>query len=294
MSCKTKYQNTGKSRCQLDWLLIKKVIAIPYGTEFNGSNIDDWIMAGIHNADPAKRFYPMPDFTGIEDNSTDGTTYTSGYGIETLLTKPLVGFTQTYTPDVCLQNRLVSGFDDNLVRSFLIVDSGNRIWGVKTTTGMKGFTGKMTPRASGATMADSIAEPTIAYRFTVAGEMENKWYAQGDLTAEDYDGLLDVSMNVTTESSNLLITFSADGCGDDDVTAEMLGLDGVAACWLVGDDSNGYAAIGTAPTYDSTKGAFKVAASTVASGKTLKLAAPNVLYTNNVTNKECVNSYTAA
>ena len=287
MSCKPKYQNTGKSRCQLDWLLIKKVIAIPYGTEFTGSDVDDWLLAGIHNADPAQRFYPMPDFTGIEDNSTEGTTYSSGYGIETPLTAPLVGFTQTYTPDVCLQNRIIAGFNDNIVRSFLVVDSGNRIWGVKTENGLKGFTGKMTPRASGATMADAVSEPKILYRFTVASEMENKWYIQGDLTAEDYDGLLDVNINCTVSSSNLIIKFSSAGCGDDDLTPEFATLGGVAAAWLVDG-----APISTAPAWDSTHGYFTVALTAVTVDKPFTLAAPSVLYANGVSFKECVNSYT--
>ena len=273
-------------------MLIKKVIAIPYGAEFTGSNIDDWIMTNIHAADPAKRFYPMPDFTGIEDNSSEGNSYTSGYGQETPLTKPLTGFRQTYTPDVCLQNRLVKGFDDNLTRSFLVIDSANRIWGVKTANGMKGFTGKMTPRASGATMADTIKEPTIAYRFTVASEMENKWFEESDLSAEDIDGLLDIKMSVVTYDSNLLITFATDGCGSEDVSAEMQTIGGEVTCWQVGD-SNGYANIATAPTWDAALGAFKVASTAVASGKTLKLADPSVLYGKGVSNKECVNSYTA-
>lgn len=292
MACKTNYQNTGKSRCQLDWMLIKKVIAIPYGTEFTGSDIDSWIMAGIHNADPAKRFYPMPDFTGIEDNSTEGSTYTSGYGQETPINDGLVGFTQTYTPDVCLQNRIKKGFNDNLVRSFLIIDSANKIWGVKTSNGLKGFTGKMFPKVSGATMADSISEPTIAYRLTVATEMENKWFEESDLTAEELDGLLDITLTAVTESTNLVITFSADGCGNEDVTPELATLGGVAACWLVGD-SSGYEPISTAPTYDATKNVFKVASNTVSTGKTLKLAAPDVLYANGVSFKECVRGYTA-
>lgn len=291
MSCKAKYKNTGKSRCQLDWMLIKKVIAIPYGTEFTGSNIDTWLMQGIHAADPAKRFYPMPDFTGIEDNSTDGTTHTSGYGQETPLTKPLMGFTQTYTPDVCLQNRLVKGFDDNIVRSFLIIDSANRVWGVKTTSGMKGFTGKMTPRASRATMADSISEPTIAYRFTVASEMDNKWYEEGDLTAEDYDGLLDITMNVATESTNRVITFDLDGCGKEDVTAELAALSGVGDAWIYDGSAMSDA---NAPTYDATSGTFTCAVATLVAGKTLTLADPAVLYGLGVAFKECSNTVTLA
>lgn len=293
MGCKAKFNNTGKSRCQIDWMLLKKVIVLPLGTEFTGSDIDDWLQQGIHKADPSQRFYPMPDITGVEDNTGDGSSYTNGIGVTTNITPGLVAFTQRFDPDVCLQNRLIGGFNDNITRSFLFIDQNNRIWGVKTANGMKGFTGRLYVKGSGITSPDNIAEPSISYSLTKAAEMENKWFVESDVAAEEIDGLLDVTMSVVTDSSNLLIKFSVDGCGNDDVTAEMQTIDGQVNCWLVGD-TNGYAAIGTAPTWDATAGAFKVASSAVASGKTLKLADPSVLYGKGVTNKECVNSYTAA
>lgn len=293
MGCKAKFNNTGKSRCQIDWMLLKKVIALPLGTEFTGSDIDDWLQQGIHKADPSQRFYPMPDITGVEDNTGDGSSYTNGIGVTTNITPGLVAFTQRFDPDVCLQNRLIGGFNDNITRSFLFIDQNNRIWGVKTANGMKGFTGRLYVKGSGITSPDNIAEPSISYSLTKAAEMESKWFVESDVAAEEIDGLLDVTMSVVTDSSNLLIKFSVDGCGNDDVTAEMQTIAGQVNCWLVGD-TNGYAAIGTAPTWDATAGAFKVASSAVASGKTLKLADPSVLYGKGVTNKECVNSYTAA
>lgn len=293
MGCKAKFNNTGKSRCQIDWMLLKKVIVLPLGTEFTGSDIDDWLQQGIHKADPSQRFYPMPDITGVEDNTGDGSSYTNGIGVTTNITPGLVAFTQRFDPDVCLQNRLIGGFNDNITRSFLFIDQNNRIWGVKTANGMKGFTGRLYVKGSGITSPDNIAEPSISYSLTKAAEMESKWFVESDVAAEEIDGLLDVTMSVVTDSSNLLIKFSVDGCGNDDVTAEMQTIGGQVNCWLVGD-TNGYAAIDTAPTWDATAGAFKVASSAVASGKTLKLADPSVLYGKGVTNKECVNSYTAA
>lgn len=287
--CKTNFANTGKSRCQIDWGLIKKVIVTPLGEEFTGADIDSWLMANIHAADPTKRFYPMPDFTGVEDNSTEGSSYTSGYGQTKQLTNGLVAMTQTFNPDVCLQNRLLSAFNDNMTYGLLFIDNANRVWGVKTDNGLKGFTGNVHVRASRVTTPDTIAEPTINYSLTLEGEMQKKWFEESDLTAEEIEGLLDVKMTVTTESTNLVIKFNLDGCGGDDVTAEMTSIGGVAACWLV-DGS----AIATAPTYDATTNTFKVAANTVASTKTLTLASPAVLYANNVSNKECVNGYTAA
>lgn len=293
MGCKAKFNNTGKSRCQIDWMLLKKVIVMPLGTEFTGSDIDDWLQQGIHKADPSQRFYPMPDITGVDNNTGDGSSYTNGIGVTAYITPGLVAFTQRFDPDVCLQNRLIGGFNDNITRSFLFIDQNNRIWGVKTANGMKGFTGRLYVRGSGITSPDNIAEPSISYSLTKAAEMESKWFVESDVAAEEIDGLLDVTMSVVTDSSNLLIKFSVDGCGNDDVTAEMQTIAGQANCWLVGD-TNGYAAIDTAPTWDATAGAFKVASNTVASGKTLKLADPSVLYGKGVTNKECVNSYTAA
>lgn len=293
MGCKAKFNNTGKSRCQIDWMILKKVIVMPLGTEFTGSDIDDWLQQGIHKADPSQRFYPMPDITGVDNNTGDGSSYTNGIGVTTYITPGLVAFTQRFDPDVCLQNRLIGGFNDNITRSFLFIDQNNRIWGVKTANGMKGFTGRLYVRGSGITSPDNIAEPSISYSLTKAAEMESKWFVESDVAAEEIDGLLDVTMSVVTDSSNLLIKFSVDGCGNDDVTAEMQTIAGQVNCWLVGD-TNGYAAIDTAPTWDATAGAFKVASNTVASGKTLKLADPSVLYGKGVTNKECVNSYTAA
>ena len=293
MGCKAKFNNTGKSRCQLDWMLLKKVIVLPLGVEFTGTNIDSWLQEGIHKADPSQRFYPMPDITGIEDNSGEGTRYTNGLGVTTQITPGLAAFTQKFDPDVCLQDRLIDGFNDNITRSFLFIDQNNRIWGVKTANGLKGFTGRLYVKGSGVTTPDTIAEPSISYSLTKADEMKNKWFAEGDVAAEEIDGLLDVKMSVVTDSSNLLIKFTVDGCGNDDVSAEMIPIGGQAPCWLVGDD-NGYTAIGTAPSWDTTAKAFKVAASAVASGKTLKLADPSVLYGKGVTNKECINSYTAA
>ena len=293
MGCISKFNNTGRSRCQLDWMLLKKVIVLPLGAEFTGTDIDTWLQEGIHKASPSQRFYPMPDITGVEDNTGDGTSYTNGVGVTTQITAGLVALTQRFDPDVCLQNRLIDGFNDNITRSFLFIDQNNRIWGVKTSNGMRGFTGRLYVKGSGITTTDNIAEPSISYSLTKATEMKSKWFVDGDVAAEEIDGLLDVNMSVVTDSSNLLIRFSIDGCGNYDVTEEMKLISGEASCWLVGD-TNGYAAISTAPTWDATAGAFKVAANTVASGKTLKLADPSVLYGKGVDNKECVNSYTAA
>ena len=293
MGCKAKFNNTGKSRCQIDWMLLKKVIVLPLGTEFTGADIDAWLQQGIHKADPAQRFYPMPDITGIEDNTGEGTSFTNGIGVTTQITAGLVALTQKFDPDICLQNRLISGFNDNITRSFLFIDQNNRVWGVKTANGIKGFTGRMYVKGSGITTPDNIAEPSINYSLILASEMENKWFVEGDVPAEEIEGLLDVELAVTTESSNLLIKVLASGCGNDDVSAEMTAIGGEVSCWLVGD-TNGFAAIGTAPTWDATLGCFKVASSTVASGKTLKLADPSVLYGKGVAGKECVKGYTAA
>ena len=72
MGCKAKFNNTGKSRCQIDWMLLKKVIVLPLDTEFTGSDIDDWLQQGIHKADPSQRFDPMPDIPGVDTNTGDG------------------------------------------------------------------------------------------------------------------------------------------------------------------------------------------------------------------------------
>lgn len=293
MGCKTKFNNTGKSRCQIDWMLLKKVVVLPLGAEFNGDDIDTWLQQGIHKADPAQRFYPMPDITGVEDNTSEGTSYTNGIGVTTQITSGLVSLTQRFDPDICLQNRLISGFNDNMTRSFLFIDQNNRIWGVKTANGLKGFTGRIFVRGSGITTPDNIAEPSISYSLTLAAEMENRWFVEGDIPAEEIDGLIDISLEGTVSSTNLLIKCIVDGCGNDDVTAEMQVIGGEASCWLVGD-SNGYTAIETAPTWDASLGCFKVASSAVATGKTLKLADPSVLYGKGVSGKECVKGYTAA
>lgn len=293
MGCKAKFSNTAKSRCQIDWMLLKKVVVLPLGTEFTGSDIDTWLQQGIHKDNPAQRFYPMPDFTGVEDNTSEGTSYTNGVGVTTHITNGLVALTQKFDPDICLQNRLISGFNDNITRSFLFIDQNNRVWGVKTATGLKGFTGRIYVTGSGITTPDNIAEPSISYSLTLASEMENRWFVECDVPAEEIDGLMDVELAVTTESTNLLIKVLASGCGNDDVTAEMQVIGGESSCWLVGD-SNGYTAISTAPTWDSALGCFKVASSAVATGKTLKLADPSVLYGKGVSGKECVKGYTAA
>lgn len=281
--CSAKQSNTGKSRCQYDWGLFKRVIVLPKGTEFNGENFDEWLMAGIHAKNPAERFYPMPMFTDNADNSEDAVTWTNGYGQQYTIREGNMAFTQSYEQDYCMTNRLRT-FNDQVTREFLVWDGSGRIWGVKTETGFKGFTGKMFAMVSKPTPADSLSEPTISYTFTQPSELSKKGSMDTDLDPEDVDGLENVELNIVKENTSYRVTMSAE-CGGSDVTSEMAALT-AKECWMTGS-AKADTEVTAAPTWDATNGCFVFSGLTA--GNKLALASPDVMYAHDVKFKEGAN-----
>lgn len=289
MACKTKQRNTNAGRCQYGTSLFRRAIIVPDGTEFTGSNFDEWLMEMIHAANPSQRAYPMPQFTGVTDNSEDVVTTTNGYGQSKILRDGAISFTQNYAKNTCLSSRLTD-FNDGVTRGVYFLDSAGRVWGTKGKNGgVKAFSASIFCKGEGVPMADSEVEPTIRYDLKDIDEWNRKEDVQTELAVSDIEGLEDVEAVLVKDSANIKITFVTE-CSKDDVTEELKDLGGEASAWI-GVKSNGTEeALTTAPTYDSTNKVFTVTASSLSNYTALKLADPSVLFGLGVGYKCCDNA----
>ncbi|MDR1112793.1 MAG: hypothetical protein LBL18_03410 [Bacteroidales bacterium] len=270
---------------------VMRAIVTPVDAVYTGldaasqeQSFDEWLQAGIHAASPLKRFYPMPVFVGLDDNSSDNVTNTSPYGDETVLSEGKINITQQYDPDYCLTNRL-HAFNDNSPRRVIFVDINSEAWGTKITGDFKGYKMRIFATSKRPNTADAITYPSIIYNSLSSEEWANKDYRTLELDYDSITGLENITMATTTSGSNTVIFF-VDECSNEDVTSELQALAGQANAWL----KNG-APFGTAPSY--SEGKFTVA-TTVVTGSTITLADPSVLYGLGVVGKECENTVVIA
>ena len=285
--CGTNNRNTGKSRCAYDWGLFKKTIVTPVNAVYTGLDdnnqpitFDEWIMNGIHAANPADRFYPMPNFSDSVSTTEDRTTYTNAYGQTFVIKEGNKGMTQAYNQDYCLSNRLAS-FNDGMSRRVIIIDSNKRAWGCeKADDSFAGYEAKIFCSSADIVQPTEVPEPTIDYSFLEPEEFVTKKTITLDVRVSEIDGLEDVEMVVTEAGANKEIRFFND-CGNADVTSEMAAISGEAECWLLNGTSTT-----PAPTYSGGK--FTVSSTVLSSGK-FTLAKPDVLFKAGLTFKECMN-----
>lgn len=278
MNCKVKTNNTAESRCKLELGLFRRVILLPMGARFTGldennqeQSLEEWIEAGIHAANPANRFYPMPLFTNCEDNSEDNTEWTNGYGTTYVVREGAFAFTQNFERDVCLTRRLLA-FNGQTFRA-LIVDNQNNIQGVQLSDGFTGETCSVWVSQPKANSASEFSEPSIRYSFTNPNEHKQREIRQSDLAYGDINGLEDVTF-IQPDGAGTFRIVTAD-CGNIDVTAEFVALSGEETGWL----RNGEEPT-SAPTYDA-RGYF-----TFTSGDgEYQLANPSELYEFGIANK---------
>lgn len=286
MACKTKQRNTNAGRCKYGISLIRRAIVVPEGTEFSGPNFDDWLMSKIHDADPSKRAYPMPQFTGIADNSEDVVTTTNGYGKSKIMRDGSISFTQNYAKNSCLSARLTD-FNDGVMRGIYLLDSAGRVWGTKGLNGgLKAFSATIFCKGEGLPQADSEVEPTIRYDLDNIEEWNRKEDVLTELAVSDIEGLEDLELVLVKNSSNIEIK-AVTACSKDDVTEELAELGGEADAWI-GVKSNGTEeTLATAPTYDDDNKKFTIAATALSAYTALKLADPSILYGIGVGYKCC-------
>lgn len=280
MGCIVKTNNTAESRCKIGLGLYRRVILLPLGARFTGldadnndQTIEEWIEAGVHAADPAQRFYPMPLFTDCEDNSEDNTEWTNGYGTTYVVREGTFAFTQSFKRDVCLTRRLLA-FNGQTFRA-LIVDNQNNIQGVQLSDGFTGEQCSIWVSQPKANSSSEFAEPKIRYSFTNPNEHKLREIKQSDLAYGDINGLEDVTFGQPDGSGTFRI-FTKD-CEPIDITAEFAALSGEKTGWLV-DGANPT----TAPSYSSANGYFSFSTS---GNDEWSLATPDALYALGVSNK---------
>ena len=284
-NCISKTKNTASSRCKFDWGLFQRVIVTPKDEVFTGLDaggqsitFDEWIMKGIHAKNRQDRFYPMPLFSGVTNNSEDAKSWTNEYGQKFVLMEGNKAFEQSYNQDYCLSNKLAT-FNDGMARRVIIFDNKGLAWLVSKGDNAEGFEAHIYCHSAGINTPSELVEPKIEYTMKHPNDFINKVAFETDLDITSIEGLEDVEMIVEVGTTNTTIKFVSD-CGNFDVTAEMQGISAKKSCWLLDGEE-----LATAPTYQD--GVFTIATSGLGNNKTLSLATPDVLYSNGVTFKEC-------
>ena len=285
MGCQTSQNNTNEGRCRFDISVITKAILLPEGTEYTGSDIDTFLLEKIHAAEPDKRAYPMPKFTGITDNSTEPVTAQNGYGQTETLMPGTVAFTQNYAKNHCLSNRL-EAFNDGVTRDMLLIDMSGHVWGCEGKNGgIKGFAVKVYSMGAGIPTADAVVEPTISYNLQNPAEWTSKKVMSTDLSVSDLDGLEDIEIVTSTSGSDTILKMVT-VCDGTDVTEELAALDASSTAFLQVSSAGTKSAL-TGVTYNATTKTFKVATASLSSAAGVTLADPSVLFTAGVMYKCC-------
>ena len=283
--CKIRTNNTASSRCKIDLGLYRRCLVIPtsaYYVESPTMTFEEWIELGIHAADPAKRFYPMPSFTNCEDNTEDRVVYTNPYGLSFPLRDGNFAFTQSFERDSCLNKKLLA-FNNQSFR-VIIFDNENNAQIVRTSKGITGELANIYVSQPKANSATDLSEPQISYSFLNPDEHRLREVVPTDLSWGEIKGLEDFKMNIIKDGANYKITFEV-SCSGDDVTSELQAISGVTDAWLQQIGTNPPVAIATAPTFDVVKGVFTV--TVLSAGTKIGLANPFVLFENGVSNVDC-------
>ena len=283
--CQIKTANTASSRCKIELGVYSKTVVLPIGARFTGldegdneQTLEEWLESGIHAADPAKRFYPMPEMTNVEDTTSDNVTWESGMGITHVLREGNYGFTQDYERDSCLTTRLLA-FNGQQFR-VLVFDIQGNVQGVRLNDG---FTGELCniwslqPRAN---TPSEYSEPKIQYSFTSPSEHKLREVIPTDVNLVELTGLEDVEMVIVKKNTDLNIKFQI-SCSGDDVTSELSPLGGELTAWIT--DSGAPTA---APTYDTIAQVFTIPTTALTGKSKLGLATPDILLGLKVGNKE--------
>lgn len=284
-NCISKTKNTASSRCKFDWGLFQRVIVTPKDKVFTGLDaggqpitFDEWILKGIHAKNKQDRFYPMPLFSGVTNNSEEPKEWANEYGQKFFLMEGNKAFGQSYNQDYCLSNKLAT-FNDGMARRVIIFDNKGVAWLVSKGDNTEGFEANIYCHSAGINTPSELVEPKIEYAMKHPNDFTNKAPIETELDVTSLEGLEDVEMIVEVGTTNTTIKFVSD-CGNFDITAEMQGISAKASCWLLDG-----VAMETAPVY--ANGKFTVANTALTNDKTLSLATPDVLYSNGVTFKEC-------
>ena len=284
-NCNPKTKNTASSRCKFDWGLFARTVLTPRDKFFTGldSNnqpitFDEWLLKGIHAKLKKDRFYPMPLFSDIANNSEESKPWTNGYGQKFVIMEGNKGMTQSYNQDYCLSNRLAS-FNDGMARRVLIFDNKNICWLVEKANGKQGYEASIFCTGAGINSPSDLVEPKIEYSFKHPSEFVNKIPMETELDITDLEGLEDIEMVVVVGETNTEITFRS-GCGSYDVTSELAAIGGKKPCWTIDGVE-----VTTAPTYDDGK--FTIINTALQTNKVLNIATPDILYANGVSFKEC-------
>ena len=283
--CVIKTANTAESRCKIELMRYAKILITPLSAIYTGldsnnqeQTIEEWIEEGIHHPDPAKRFYPMPEITRIEDNSTENSTYTDDYGNEYIMAEGGFGFTQAYKGDSCLTNRLLN-FNGQQFR-IIIFDNLSNAQGVRKFDGFAGEIANIWSSQPKANTASELSQPTIKYMCNSPEEHKLREVISTDVNISEMKGLEDIVPVFVTDGQDLNITFELP-CGGEDVTSELSPLDGETTAWVT---ENGN--VTTAPIYNANKKAFTVSTSSLSAHNKLGLATPDILYELGITHFE--------
>ena len=288
-SCETRTNNTASSRCVSKLGLYRKVVIIPVSATYTGfddnrqpQTVEEWLIAGIHAADPKKRFYPMPQFSNIEDQTEDNVVYTNAYGRTTPIRDGNVGFLQSFDLDHCLNKRLLA-FSNQTFRAIIFDNDNNAQFTQKgqDLTGMKCNIFVSMPRPNTPT---ELSEPTIQYSFLDASENRKTEIVQMGIDWGDVNGLEDLELNIIKEGGQFYITFGI-ACSGEDVTGELRALDNEAIAWVVKDENGTEQPISPPPSFDPTRNAFVV--TSLPPNGMIGLANPQVLYELGIGQKDC-------
>ena len=284
-TCQIGTANTAPSKCQKEMGKVMVAIVTPLNAEFTGldssqqpQTFDDWLEQGIHAANPTNRFYPMPTFVGLDDNSSDNVTDTTPYGDETVISEGKINITQQYSPDYCLTNRL-HAFNDNSPRRVIFIDSNSNAWGTERGGVFKGYKMRIFASSKRPNTADAITNPNISYSSLSSDEWARKGYRELEVDYDSIIGLENIELVATDDGTNTNFIFVSE-CSNDDVTSEMQAMNSTA--WL----KNG-TPMNNAPTYNN--GVFTIDTLEVTDSK-ISIADPSVLYSQGVVGKEVINS----
>jgi hypothetical protein len=274
----------------LDLLLYKVAILTPLSAFYTGldannqpQSFEDWINAGIHAADPVKRFYPFPEMRSVEDSSKEPTVFTDDYGEDTTLFDGNFGFSQKFRPDACLNKRLFA-FNNQQFR-VIIIDNENSAQVIRTPRGIAGEQFKVFVTSPKANTASEVSQPTVTYSATQSDEHKLREVIKTDLQWSELKGLEDIVMNVVKSDVNLFITFSPI-CSGDDITGELAALSEESSAWLQQTGTGIPTPINPAPAYLASTGSFKIPASSI-TGDKIGLADPSVLQGLGIANMDC-------
>lgn len=141
-NCLTGTKNTGKQECVFEMREMKGVIFIPKGKTFAPGDITDFkttLSALATNVDPKLRIYPVGTFVDFEDESSDPQSTTTGYGFEKMGRPGTYKWTFSYDNGICYHKSILTFRNQQNRFDALLVDGQGAIWGVKTSTGFKGF-----------------------------------------------------------------------------------------------------------------------------------------------------------